>query len=84
MIYASILQVENFDIDFARCIKVEIENRFQIEKDIGILRFEDRFIDKIETFFINDIVFKDDMKQSELDAKKFSYYNELDVMLFRY
>ena len=77
-------QVENLDIDFARCIKIKIKDRIRIERDIRVLRLENRFIDKIKTFFIDDIVFENNMQQSELDIKDFCYYNELDIMLFRH
>ena len=57
-------QVENIDINFTRCIRVKPEDRLRIEKniDIKILRLKNRFIDKIKTFFIDDIVFKNDMQ----------------------
>ena len=84
MIYTSMLQIENFDIDFTRCIRIKVEDRIRIEKDIRVLRFKDKFINKIETFFIDDIVFENDMQQSELDVRDFCRYNELDVILFRY
>ena len=60
----SISQIESLDIDFARCLKIriEIENWIRIEKDIKILRFENKFIDKIKTFFIDDIVFENNMQ----------------------
>ena len=56
------LQVESLDIDFSRYIKVRVEDRFRIEKDIEILKFDDKFIDRIETFFINDIIFENNMQ----------------------
>ena len=62
MIYAGILQVESLDINFARCIRVKVEGRIRIERDIRVLRLKNRFIDKIEAFFINDIVFKNNMQ----------------------
>ena len=62
MIYASMLQVENLDINFTRYIKIKIEGRFRIEKDIEILKFEDKFINKIKAFFIDDIVFENNMQ----------------------
>ena len=61
MIYASISQVENFDINFTRYIRVKVEDQIRIEKNIKILRFENRFIDKVKTFFIDDIVFKNNI-----------------------
>ena len=62
MIYASISQVENLDIDFTRYIRVKVEGRFRIEKDIEILRLENKSIDKIKAFFIDDIVFENNMQ----------------------
>ena len=61
MTYASISQVENINIDFTRCIRVRAEGRLRIEKDIEIMRLENRFIDEIETFFIDDIVFENNI-----------------------
>ena len=55
-------QVENFNINFTRYIKIKVKDRIRIEKDIRILRFENRFIDKVEAFFINDIVFENNMQ----------------------
>ena len=62
MTYEGISQIENIDINFARCIRIRIKDRFRIEKDIEILRFENKFIDRVEAFFINDIVFKNNMQ----------------------
>ena len=50
MIYASISQVENIDINFTRCIEIKIKGRIRIEKNIRILRLKDKFIDRIKTF----------------------------------
>ena len=41
--------------------KLKTEDRLRIEKNLEILRFENKFIDKIKTFFINDIVFENDI-----------------------
>ena len=62
MIYINISQIESLDIDFARCIRVKIKNRFRIEKNIGILKLKNKFIDKIKMFFINDIIFENNMQ----------------------
>ena len=75
-------QIESFDINFPRCIRVEIEIR--IEKNIEIMRFKNKFIDKIKAFFIDDIVFENDMKQNELDVREFFHYNEFNVILLRH
>ena len=62
MIYINISQVESINIDFARYIRVKIEDRIRIEKDIRVLRFKNGFIDKIKTVFICDIAFENDIK----------------------
>ena len=49
-----------------------------------MLRFENRFIDKVETFFAYNIAFKRNIKQNELDIKGFFRYNEFNVILFRH
>ena len=62
MIYASISQIENININLTRCIEVEIKNRIRIEKNIKISKFENKFIDKVEMFFICDIAFENNVK----------------------
>ena len=62
-------------------LKLKIENRIRIERNIRILRLKNRFIDKIETIFVCDIVFKRDIKQNELDVKDFFHHNKLNVIL---
>ena len=69
MIYASMSQIENININFTRYIKIKSENRIRIERNIRVLRFKNKFIDRIKTFFICDIVFKNDIKQNEPDVK---------------
>ena len=56
------LQVENLNIDFTRCIRIKIEGRIRIEKNIRVLRLEKKFINKIETFFIKNIAFENNMQ----------------------
>ena len=62
MIYLNISQIESININFTRYIEIKIETRIRIEKGIKILRFNNKFIDKIETFFIYNIVFKNNVK----------------------
>ena len=59
-------------------LKLNLKIEFESKKDIKILRLEN----KIETFFVYNIIFENNVNQSELDIKGFYYYKKLNVMFF--